>query len=119
MGAVPLGLVLLVLLCSTLILGNKAQTTEYCANVFEEFSPCLSFVGGLSPEPMAACCNSLKALNSLAREGENGPQMICQCIESSSYWTSIPFSASRIQQLPTTCQLHLSFPISNSMDCFK
>ncbi|PRQ49944.1 putative plant lipid transfer protein/Par allergen [Rosa chinensis] len=109
-------LVPVLLLCSSL---GKAQTTEYCTNVFEEFSSCLGFLGELSPEPTAACCDSLTSLNSLAQQEDSGPRMICECIESSSYWTRIPFSASRIQELPTSCQLHLSFPISNSMDCSK
>ncbi|KAL6190964.1 hypothetical protein ACLB2K_037358 [Fragaria x ananassa] len=102
------------LLCSTSV---KAQTEDYCSVVFEEFGPCLSFVGGLSPYPMEDCCESITNLNHLAKQEQSGPQKICECIENFSYWTETRFIASRIMELPTSCMLHLSFPISDSMDC--
>ncbi|KAM2035430.1 hypothetical protein EV2_039423 [Malus domestica] len=101
----------IILLCA-ILLAAKAQTALNCATVFHEFSFCKSFAPGLSSEPLKQCCDSVKTLNTIARHDEGGPQMICECIGNLSYWSNVSFDT-------TKCQLHLSFLISNSMDCFR
>ncbi|ONI21661.1 hypothetical protein PRUPE_2G079300 [Prunus persica] len=95
----------------------NAQATQFCAYAWNEFSNCLRFVTGLYSDPSAQCCESMRTLNMKAKSGGVAPRNICQCIEDMASVYGIPFVASIIQDLPMKCNEHLSFPISNSMNC--
>ncbi|XP_050374684.1 non-specific lipid-transfer protein 13 [Argentina anserina] len=110
-------LVPVLLLCSTLV---KAQSTmDLCSTVYEEFSLCLAFVANLDPFIRQDCCDAITRINSLARRERSAPRRICQCIKDISYWTGVRYNFLRISEIPYSCSLHLSFPISDSMDCSK
>ncbi|KAJ7981498.1 Non-specific lipid-transfer protein [Quillaja saponaria] len=99
---------------------TASQDPLYCIFVANNLLTCLQFLTGVSSEPPMECCASIMILNTRAKDSAEDPQHICQCIEDMSYeMNNIPFIAPRIQDLPTMCQVHLSFPISNSMNCSK
>lgn len=102
-----------------LILISGSVMAEYsmnCKDIIENFGPCVNFVGGFGSEPSGECCNALKRLNKIGKQ-KTGPQRICQCIEGMAYVMHIRYVTSRIGALSQKCKMHLSFPISNSMDC--
>ncbi|ONI17039.1 hypothetical protein PRUPE_3G134200 [Prunus persica] len=97
---------------------NAQQASQFCAYAWHEFSNCLRFLTGLYPQyPSRECCDAVRTLNLVAQGDELAPGNICQCIQDMASVYRIPFVASLIQDLPIKCNAHLSFPISNSMDC--
>ncbi|KAK9905419.1 hypothetical protein M0R45_000172 [Rubus argutus] len=113
MGSLFSYVMIIVLICGS----AKGQASNFCAQTWNEFSNCMRFITGLFSQPSAQCCDSVRRLNMMAKSNENGPRNICQCIEDMSRTYGIPFVASIIQDLPIKCNAHLSFPISNSMNC--
>lgn len=89
-----------------------------CEVVYDYFPYCLSFLMGYYPKPGKRCCDHINKLNILAKH-RLGPVFICGCIEAMVKATNPPLLASRIHDLPLHCNTHLSFPISESMDCTK
>ncbi|KAK9222090.1 hypothetical protein WN944_010522 [Citrus x changshan-huyou] len=99
---------------------SKASESSFCDNVFNNFIHCVRYVSDLSiNEPASGCCSGIINLKQVANQNEAGPAQICQCIEDLARVMHIPFDASRIQSLRIHCHTHLSFPISNAMDCSK
>ncbi|KAL6286458.1 hypothetical protein ACE6H2_010848 [Prunus campanulata] len=100
---------------------NAQQASQFCAYAWHEFSNCLRFLTGrLYPHyPSLKCCEAVRTLNLVAQGDELAPRNICQCIEDMVSVYRITFVASLIQDLPIKCNAHLSFPISNSMDCTR
>ncbi|EOX99473.1 Bifunctional inhibitor/lipid-transfer protein/seed storage 2S albumin superfamily protein, putative [Theobroma cacao] len=102
-----------------LIFGSAVTgESNNCSKGANYFFPCINYVGGFSPKPAKDCCSGLEELNKMTKEKE-GPENICQCIEDMAYVTNVPFIASRVQSLPEDCHIHLSFPISISMNCSR
>ncbi|CAN0896790.1 Non-specific lipid-transfer protein A [Linum grandiflorum] len=96
-----------------------ARHETYCSSVFREFVQCVPYIAGMSISP-TACCEAINALNYKAHKDEDGPKLICQCIEDMAYVMNIRFIESRISSLnKETCHVSKSFPISNSMNCSK
>ncbi|KAJ7948308.1 non-specific lipid-transfer protein 13-like [Quillaja saponaria] len=91
-----------------------------CERVFEYFSNCIEFLVAdpLFPKPSKRCCQHIVKLNQLAKH-RLGPGTICQCIQYLVTGNTPPILASRITDLPIKCKTHLSFPISDRMDCSK
>ncbi|CAK7322741.1 unnamed protein product [Dovyalis caffra] len=106
---------LLVLLVSGL---DIAYSDSKCELVFEYFPYCLDFLTGYYFKPSKKCCVHIYKLNRLAKRGL-GAQLICSCIEYMVRGTEPRIRADRISELPAKCQTHLSFPISEWMDCDK
>ncbi|PNS94729.1 hypothetical protein POPTR_017G013200v4 [Populus trichocarpa] len=107
------GCCLLVLLASGL---DIAYSESKCEPVFEYFPYCLDFLTGYYNKPSKRCCDHIYKLNRLAKRGL-GAQLICWCIEYMVRGTEPQIRADRISELPTKCQTHLSFPISEWKDC--
>ncbi|KAK7335488.1 hypothetical protein VNO80_27362 [Phaseolus coccineus] len=91
-----------------------------CRPIFEYFPYCMEFLVG-DPNfnmPSKRCCQHVVKLNTLALHGI-GPRTICWCIEVMVKGMTPPLVPSKIQDLPLMCNITLSFPISDSMDCSK
>ncbi|CAH9126847.1 unnamed protein product [Cuscuta epithymum] len=82
-----------------------------CEDVRCRFPSCLDYLSGAEDSPSLTCCTNLEALNCIARE--EGPRRICQCIED----LRPSLLESRIRGIYKECGIHLSFPISQHMDC--
>lgn len=104
---------LFLLLCSS----SRGDEFAFCVDVYQQFADCMDFLRGVAPKPPTACCNNLLTLNDLAKQNQFGPERFCQCIEDIAYVTDTPYIPSRIDNLRRKCQVHLSFPISNAMNC--
>jgi hypothetical protein len=91
-----------------------------CRDVFCNFDYCEAYlVGGYNDVP-SYCCDGLKNLNDIAKHEEGGPRRICECIERNGLTGGHPpYSEQRIKELYVACHIHLSFPISEGMDCSK
>lgn len=88
----------------------------YCMDVVLNFDWCAGYLEGNWDNVVPPCCRGLYTLNSIA-QGE-GPRRICQCIEDmANHQLGIPYIPCRIDDLYVKCQIHLSFPISQSMNC--
>ncbi|XP_048127062.1 non-specific lipid-transfer protein 13-like [Rhodamnia argentea] len=85
--------------------------------MYQKFADCMAFLGGLAPVPTGDCCRNLLALNDLAKRNQSSPELLCQCIEDIAYVLDTPLLPSRIEDLRGQCEVHLSFPISNGMNC--
>ncbi|KAB2623777.1 non-specific lipid-transfer protein 13 [Pyrus ussuriensis x Pyrus communis] len=96
---------------------KASHASSFCVSVWYELGNCLNFLTGFYADPTLECCNSVRTLNTMAKSDEAEPQSICECIEGVADAYRIRFVASLIQDLPIKCNAHLSFPISNSMDC--
>uniref|UniRef100_A0A2C9UTT6 Bifunctional inhibitor/plant lipid transfer protein/seed storage helical domain-containing protein n=1 Tax=Manihot esculenta TaxID=3983 RepID=A0A2C9UTT6_MANES len=108
---------LTVLLCGS---ATAAGEYNYCSKVFGDFLPCISYVGGLSnQDPTGKCCQGIRKLNGRAKQNGEAPKKICQCIEDMTYVMNLAFVSSQVASLQDKCNLNLSFPISNAMDCSK
>ncbi|KAL1560661.1 hypothetical protein AAHA92_10848 [Salvia divinorum] len=89
-----------------------------CKDVFDYFSQCAGYIQGEGIDPTPMCCHSVTNLNAIAKQETGGSIRICKCIEHfATYKASNPFVESRIQELPLKCNTHLSFPISERMNC--
>ncbi|KAK3446080.1 hypothetical protein EUGRSUZ_A01837 [Eucalyptus grandis] len=95
----------------------RGDEFTFCVDVYQHFANCIGFLEGLAPEPPRACCNNLLTLNDLAKQNQFGPELLCRCIEDIGYVMDAPFVPSRIENLRGECQVHLSLPISNAMNC--
>ncbi|RAL45309.1 unnamed protein product [Cuscuta campestris] len=84
-----------------------------CEDVRCRFPACVGFLSGEAEWPPARCCSNLEELNAVARA--EGPRRICACIED----LSASFVDSRIREIYKRCDIHLSFPISQHMDCSR
>ncbi|KAK4786686.1 hypothetical protein SAY86_010519 [Trapa natans] len=115
----------LLLIVVLLLMGFSSSSTAtespsiICSDVFGYFRKCIGFLTGIKPCPGYACCISISELNEKTQQLQDGPKTVCQCIEDVSYVTKSIYNFSRIHQLNTICQKHLSFPISIAMNCSK
>ena len=116
----PIVFLIFLLVVSRLDMSHQSNLPQYpvCEPVFEYFPDCLAFLVGFYYVPTKICCRHVEKLNKLAKHGL-GPQTICFCIQASVKGTQPRLLASRINSLPIMCHTHLSFPISDSMDCNK
>ena len=116
----PIVFLIFLLVVSWLDMSHQSKLAQYpvCEPVFEYFPDCLAFLVGFYYKPTKICCRHLDKLNILAKHGL-GPRTICFCIQASGKGTQPRLLASRINSLPIMCHTHLSFPISDSMDCNK
>lgn len=98
-----------------------AWTCQGCKDVFDNFKQCAGFIEGRSANPTLTCCHNVANLNSIVKREKGGLMRICKCVEYfATYKTHHhPFIPSRIQDLPLKCNTHLSFPISEHMDCSR
>ena len=89
-----------------------------CDRIFQYFPYCLEFLVGdpLFPQPSKRCCEHLDKLNILAKH-RTGPKTICYCIQVMVKGMTPQIIPSKVDDLPVMCNTHLSFPISDSMDC--
>ncbi|XP_060190342.1 protein ARABIDOPSIS THALIANA ANTHER 7-like [Lycium barbarum] len=91
-----------------------------CSDVTDVFSWCESFVDGVEQTPSDQCCNSLRNLNTIVKQEDQGATRIYQCIENMKNTGDHPsYQEDRIADLYNYCQIHLSFPISEHMDCYS
>ncbi|KAJ6991558.1 non-specific lipid-transfer protein 13-like [Populus alba x Populus x berolinensis] len=86
-----------------LILAMSAQAMakfdvdpHQCPVIFDNFPYCMDF---------------------LIAEHGMGPRAICECIEIITRTIPMKLRADRVSDLPVRCNTHLSFPISEYMDC--
>ncbi|KAF8043325.1 hypothetical protein BT93_A1613 [Corymbia citriodora subsp. variegata] len=96
---------------------SRGDEFTFCVDVYQQFADCMEFLEGLAPEPPRACCDNLPTLNDLAKQNQVGPELLCRCIEDIAHVLDTPYVTSRIDDLLGKCQVHLSFPISNAMNC--
>lgn len=98
----------------------KAGNPLVCNRINQYFENCIEFLVGApdAEKPSRRCCIHIKKINILAHH-RVGPRYICSCIELGVKGISPPLVSSRITALPIMCHTHLSFPISDSMDCSK
>ncbi|KAM7275550.1 hypothetical protein ACFE04_017416 [Oxalis oulophora] len=105
-----------------LLVISKPIIAEYhspCEVIYAYFPFCLPFLVGSYYKPSKKCCDHIAKLNVLANRSKKKPQLFCSCIEAITQGTTPPMLAYRINELPLKCKTHLSFPISDSMDCSK
>ncbi|KAL5797526.1 hypothetical protein ACOSQ2_002346 [Xanthoceras sorbifolium] len=114
-----LGFLTLFLLLFSDNLAKANQQRSSCQLVFDSFPYCFDFLMGDYFKPSTKCCTHLKKLNTIAEHRKGNAQRFCFCIEAMTKGTQPPMIPSRIQDLPIRCNTHLSFPISDSMDCSK
>lgn len=94
--------------------------SDNCSDINSNFTLCETFVDGIDLTPSSQCCDSLNNLNFIAREESGGAQRICQCIENMANNGEHPrYIESRITDLYSYCQVNLSFPISEHMNCSR
>ncbi|KAK0588709.1 hypothetical protein LWI29_004465 [Acer saccharum] len=98
---------------------NNQLIASSCQLVFDSIPYCFDYLMGDYFKPSNKCCNHVKKLNMITKHRKGNAQRFCFCIEIMTKGTQPPMIASRIQQLPIRCNTHLSFPISDSMDCSK
>lgn len=94
------------------------HASSACERIFEYFTYCMGFVVG-SPNherPSKRCCNHVQKLNILAKH-RTGPRHICWCIQLMVKAMTPSLDPHRVDDLPIMSNTHLSFPISDSMDC--
>ncbi|XP_027343326.1 non-specific lipid-transfer protein 13-like [Abrus precatorius] len=118
---------ILLLALSLVFVSHIAETTEVvpaafsvCERIFEYFPYCLEFLVG-DPNydrPSKRCCQHITKLNILAHH-RRGPRTICWCIQIMVKGMTPTLDPTRIQDLPLMCNTTLSFPISDSINCFK
>ncbi|XP_060190341.1 non-specific lipid-transfer protein 13-like [Lycium barbarum] len=115
---VALVLVVLISPCNAFrVLGPE---DAICKNVNAYFEDCENFVDGKNSLPTRKCCNNLKILNGGVKYIKNGVRRFCSCIvDFSNSHDHPPYLQYRIEQLYIACRVHLSFPISEHMDCYK
>ncbi|XP_028761633.1 non-specific lipid-transfer protein 13-like [Neltuma alba] len=89
-----------------------------CERIFEYFTYCMEFLVAAPDHetPPRRCCTHIEKLNILAHH-RTGPRRLCQCIELMVKGVAPPIVSDRVTALPIMCNTHLSFPISDSMDC--
>ncbi|KAG5242204.1 non-specific lipid-transfer protein [Salix suchowensis] len=75
---------------------------DQCQVIFDNFPYCMDFLIGSNDWPSRQCCQRVYDFNALAKHGM-GPRAICE--------------VDLISDLPVRCSTHLSFPISEYMDC--
>ncbi|XP_044467144.1 non-specific lipid-transfer protein 13-like [Mangifera indica] len=100
-----------------LLVSESAMAEPPCEMAFVSIPYCLEFLTGLYYKPSTKCCNHINKLNKIAKRGEGNVRLLCSCIEGMVRGMQPPLQFSRIQQLPNQCDTHLSFPISENMDC--
>ncbi|GAB2285377.1 hypothetical protein Dimus_019830 [Dionaea muscipula] len=89
-----------------------------CSIVFNDFLPCMNFLGGQVPDLPKACCSNVKELNTIVASFEHGSRRICQCIEDFEDVMKFRLINSRVQAFASKCNnLTLNFPISVSKNC--
>ncbi|XP_050204934.1 protein ARABIDOPSIS THALIANA ANTHER 7-like [Mercurialis annua] len=100
---------------------TMADQNKQCTKLFGNFMPCMRFLSSknLGESPTLECCQGIRKLNEIAQKSRKGPKKICQCLEDMAYSLNIRFVYSQVAALPKNCNVHLNFPISNSMDCSK
>ncbi|KAL3364065.1 hypothetical protein AABB24_013020 [Solanum stoloniferum] len=89
-----------------------------CEDVDACFASCEDFVDGITEYATWECCSNLMILNNNVKYDEDGVRRYCSCIEdfSNNHYHS-PYLQSRIERLYSICNIHLSFPISERMNC--
>ncbi|KAI4333967.1 hypothetical protein L6164_018712 [Bauhinia variegata] len=114
-------LVLVLVLVSDLNIGEPSQwpsSDSACDRIFEYFPYCLEFLVEDYYKPSRKCCNHIEKLNKLANH-RTGPKFICWCIQLMIKGVTPALIPSKVDDLPKMCNPHLSFPISDSMNCSK
>ncbi|GLT74325.1 hypothetical protein SLA2020_461300 [Shorea laevis] len=106
---------LLLLASDTATAHEQLLFVPFCQVAYWNFPACLSYLLNVSDDVEPECCDGINKLNQVAKQDKLNPQKLCYCIEFME--RSSQLDASRISALPTMCKTHLSFPISNSMDC--
>ncbi|KAI5652484.1 hypothetical protein M9H77_29671 [Catharanthus roseus] len=114
-------LISFVFLLLAVMISRSVMGSEFidCNDVYFNFFYCQEYIEGDYYYVPSDCCVGLKYLNSLAQLEKTAPRLICQCIETNAGANHPPFSYQRIQALHAVCHVHLSFPISERMDCSK
>lgn len=103
-----------------LIIPCNACEDALCEKVNAYFACCEKFVVGRTSHPTSTCCNNLKVLNHNVKYDNDGVRRYCSCIVNfSNSHDHPPYLQHRIEQLYVLCDVHLSFPISERMDCSK
>lgn len=108
---------LLVLIGTSVV--AQANPSKFCYHVSCNFLSCTKFLTGNSSEATPQCCHAIDTLNREAKRLKGAPRRICRCIEYMAYLLKIAFVSTRIEDIPNKCSTHLSFPISNTMNCSR
>ncbi|XP_054817142.1 non-specific lipid-transfer protein 13-like [Prosopis cineraria] len=100
------------------VVAEPGDVYSTCERIFEYFNYCLEFLVGdpAFENPPKRCCSHVEKLNILAHH-RTGPRKICWCIQLMVKGIAPPLIPYKIDDLPVLCGTHLSFPISDSMDC--
>ncbi|KAM3301857.1 non-specific lipid-transfer protein 13 [Capsicum chacoense] len=108
---------IVLIILSPCYISRDAQVCEYVAYCF---AYCEDYVDGTVEKLTRECCNMLVALNKSVKYHADGPRRYCYCIEEFSNSHYHPhYRQSRIVNMTRICGVHLSFPISERMDCSK
>ena len=119
LGILMIVLVLVLVSQSDIANANELEvglSESSCERIFEYFPYCLEFLVGDYNKPSRKCCNHVDKLNMLAKH-RTGPRFICWCIQLMVKGKTPALIPSKIDDLPVLCNTHLSFPISDSMNC--
>ncbi|KAM1376669.1 hypothetical protein PS1_038663 [Malus domestica] len=117
--ALPLGFCAMTIFLLVCGFANAQARSHIYEQAWHEFSNCFGFSTGVESDVSIECCTSVTTLNRMAKKFKNAPSVICHCIEDMAWAYQTPYVASRIPDIPIQCNEHLSFPISNNMDCNK
>ncbi|KAL3364064.1 hypothetical protein AABB24_013019, partial [Solanum stoloniferum] len=99
---------------------NACNKDPICKDVNARFKTCEKFVVGITSLPTLTCCNNLIIMNDNVKCEHDGVRRYCSCIvDFSNSHDHLPYLQERIEQLYVFCDVHLSFPISERMDCSK
>ncbi|GLT74327.1 hypothetical protein SLA2020_461320 [Shorea laevis] len=112
---IMLSIFLLLLLASEAATAQRVLFIPFCLVVDMYFPPYIAYLVDGNDDVPPECCRGINKLKKIAKKYEGNSQRLCFCIEFME--KSSQMDASTIRALPIICKTHLSFPISNSMNC--
>ncbi|KAF7825422.1 non-specific lipid-transfer protein 3-like [Senna tora] len=113
-GSIMVRLFLLAIVCVALA-SPKAEAAVTCTQVYNNLSPCISYVanGGAVPDQ---CCRGIRTLFGMAQTTPDR-QAVCSCIKTAV--NGIPYNNNNLNLaagLPKKCGVNIPYQISPSTD---
>lgn len=99
-----------------LLIAPASEGAITCGTVISSIKPCLSYLQGTGGNPPKPCCAGCQSLASSATTAPD-KQAACTCLKNASQ--KIKINSQLAQNLPKSCGISLSFPISPTVDCTK
>ncbi|KAH0784391.1 hypothetical protein KY290_003989 [Solanum tuberosum] len=99
-----------------LLIAPSSEGAITCGTVISSIKPCLSYLQGSGGKPPQPCCDGCQSLVSAATTVPD-KQAACTCLKNASQ--KININSQLAGNLPKSCGISLSFPISSTVDCTK